>query len=159
MNFLILATVLALQEAPFPDADPASAIAAARIRAAENNRKVLVLWGTNESARSKEMAALLTSDKGLKKLLLYEYDLVLANKAKAKAPKPITYELPWVSVHEVGNNENVLWIESPDDVALWTIFLERYKQKPLIAKDVLAAGLKKAKAEKRRVLLTFGAPW
>jgi hypothetical protein len=52
MNFLILATALALQGSPFPDADPKPAIETAKLKAAVENRRVLVLWGDNDSEKS-----------------------------------------------------------------------------------------------------------
>jgi len=160
MTFLILATVLALQEAPFPDADPKPAIEAARKKAAAENRRVLVLWGSNKSEKSKAAAALLGSDKGLKKLILYEYDRVFADESRFEAPED--YKQLRITPQVVILDADGKWLSdspAPADAKEWTALLEKHKATPLVAKDVLAAGLKKAKAEKKRVLLTFGAPW
>jgi hypothetical protein len=155
MNFLILATALALQGSPFPDADPKPAIEAARKKAAAENRRVLVLWGANAAEESKMAAALLKSDKGLKKLILYEYDLVLADERRSESGLAI---IPYVVILDA-DGKVLSESPAPTDVNEWTKLLEKQKSTPLVAKEVLAAGLKKAKAEKKRVLLTFGAPW
>ena len=149
MTFLILLAALAVQDKPFAEGDSAASIAAARKRAAEENRTVLVLWGANDSEKARAAAALLKKDKAVMKLLLYEYDLVLAG-GKADAPK--------VSFPSDDGKPGDM-IEAPADAKSWVDLLEQHKRTPLVAKDVLAAGLKKAKAEKKRVLLTFGAPW
>jgi hypothetical protein len=117
MKLLILAAVLAYQEPPpFPDADPASAIAAARKRAAEENRTVIVLWGSNDSEKSIAAARILRTDKAVKKLLLYEYDLVYASE-KTDAPR---VSLPT----EDGKPGDK--VEAPADAKAWVELLEKH---------------------------------
>ena len=162
MKTLLLLSALLCQDKPFPDAEPWPLIDAAHKQAAKENRTVLVLWGLNDSEESRAAAALLKSDKGLKKLLQYEYDLVLADAAKAgeSIAKEIELsKLPLIWVLGEDATAKHYFYANPVDAKRWTEILEKHKRPPLIAKDVLAAGLKKAAAEKKRVLLTFGAPW
>jgi hypothetical protein len=103
---------------------------------------------------------LLKSDKGLKKLIQYEYDLVLADESRFLPPEDYKQLriTPQVQILDA-DGQTLFDSTAPKEAKGWTDLLEKHKAKPLVAKEVLAAGLKKAKAEKKRVLLTFGAPW
>jgi hypothetical protein len=161
MSTLILLAAILCQDPTFPDSDPAPAIAAARKKAADNNRVVLVLWGATDSEPSKAAATMLKKNKEVARLVLYEYDLVLADAAKA--PEGMrktmgTLPLPWLSFHSADGKSVGYW-ETPADAAEMVTLLKKQQREPLKAKDVLAAAMKKAETEKKRVLLTFGAPW
>jgi hypothetical protein len=97
----------------------------------------------------------------VKKVLLYEYDVVMADARQAEAAKRLgadVSKLPWMTI--LAPDGAVLFNEAaPGEAKSLLGTLEKYKASPWIAKDILAAGLKKAVAEKKRVLLTFGAPW
>jgi len=79
MNTLILLFALLGQDKPFTDADPKPAIEAAKKKAAAENRRVLVLWGANNSEESLATATMFKKDKQVARTILYEYDLVLAD--------------------------------------------------------------------------------
>lgn len=161
MNHLLLLAALLVQDPVFPDKDPSPSIEAAKAKAAAENRHVLVLWGSNDDDASKAAAALLKKDKGVARLILYEYDLVFADAAKAD---PVTQavisgtKIPMLSVLSPDGKVNRHW-KAPADATSMTKFLKENQPEPLKAKDVLAAALKRAGEEKKRVLLTFGAPW
>jgi hypothetical protein len=156
MTLLILLTLL-VQDPVFPDVDPAPAIEAARKKAETNNRRVLVVWGMNEPDASIPFAKLLKSDKQVARLILYEYDVVLADIRRMKGEvKPAV--IPILEIQDAGGRVLASQAGGTDVEALLK-FLRRHAAPPLNAKDVLEAALKKADAEKKRVLLAFGAPW
>ncbi len=146
--FLLLAV---LQDKPFPAGDPADAILAARKRAAAENRRVLVLSGSNDSEPSRALAALLKKDRDLSRTILYEYDLVLADAAEKKT-------LPWLTILDA-DGKPLADVEAPREAAALVALLKKHQAEPLKAKDVLDAAMKRAADEKKRLLLTFGAPW
>lgn len=161
MMALALLSALLLQDPVFPDADPQPAIKAARKKAGENNRVVLILWGSNDNERSKEVATLLKKDKEIARLMLYEYDLVLADSSKADDATKRGNDklpLPWMAFVAADGN-SVGWWETPKDPAGLVEALKKNQRPPLVAKEVLAAAMKRAREEKKRVLMTFGAPW
>ncbi len=161
MNMLLLLITLCAQDPPFPDANPKPAIEAAKKKAAAENRRVLVLWGSNDDEASTSAAALLKKDKGVARVILYEYDLVLADARHADAGMKRVMEglkLPWISISTPDGKSN-LYFETPAGSKSMVELLKKNQAEPLKAKDVLAAAMKKAETEKKRVLLTFGAPW
>jgi len=161
MTWLLLLSALLVQDKPFPDADPTEAIAAAKKKAAAENRQVLVVWGANDSEPSRAAASMLKKDKEIARLILYEYDLVLADVARADGALKRGMEsekLPWISL-PAPDGMSVGYYNTPADSKSMIEFLKKHQREPRIAKDVLAAALKKAGGEKKRVLLAFGAPW
>jgi hypothetical protein len=161
MSLLILLSAMLCQDPAFPDADPKAAIEAAKKKAAAENRRVLVLWGSNDDEASTSAAALLKKDKGVARLILYEYDLVLADSRQADAGMKKIMEglkLPWISISTPDGKSN-LYFETPAGSKAMVELLKKNQAEPLKAKDVLAAAMKRAETGKKRVLLTFGAPW
>src|SRR5262245_30684613 len=84
MNALILLATVLCQDPVFPDADPGPASAAALKKASADNRRVLVVWGMNEPDASIPVAKLLRTDKQLARLILSEYEVVLADIRRMK---------------------------------------------------------------------------
>ena len=161
MTLLLVLSALLVQDQAFPEADPKPAIASARKKASEENRQVLVVWGSNDSEESRAVASILKSHKELKKLLLYEYDLVFADVRHADAGMKSVMEkerLPWLAL-PAPDGTSVGYYNPPPDSKEWIAFLKKNQRAPKVAKEVLEAGKKKAVGEKKRVLLTFGAPW
>ncbi len=156
MNLLLLLMLLG-QESPFPDGDPAPAIEAAKKKATTENRRVLVLAGTNDSESDRAVATMLKKNREVARLILYEYDLVLVGYkplTKAIGAPPV----PWVHILTADGKE-LFKAAAPNDPKVMVELLNKHKAPPLVAQDVLDAAKKKAGEEKKRVLLTFGAPW
>jgi len=160
MILLLLSTLL-IQDKPFPGTDPTEAIAAAQKRAAQENRRVLVLWGANDSEPSVAAATMLRKDRNASKVVRYEYDLVLADVIHAELAKKVgadVSKLPWATLL-AADGKPLANVAAPSDPKAMVELLSKHKAEPLIAKDVLAAAYKRAAGEKKRILLTFGAPW
>jgi hypothetical protein len=157
MNLLIILTALLAQDSTFPTADPAPAIDAAKKRAKPENRRVLVLAGSDDSEPSLAAARMLKKDKEVAKLILYEYDVVLVGfhwltKASGELKPPI------LAIMDADGKE-LFKSTAPVEPKSMIELLKKHQAEPLKAKDVLAAAMKRAGDEKKRVLLTFGAPW
>ena len=157
MKLLILLSLLA-QDPVFPDADPKPAIEAARKKAAAETQRVLVVWGMNESDASIPVAKLLRSDKSLARLVLYEYQVVLADLRRMKKDEVRPAVIPLLDILDA-EGRTIASQGGTTDAAALMKFLKVNQAPPLKAKEVLAAAMKKAGEEKKRVLLTFGAPW
>ena len=153
--------LLLIQDKPFPEADPAEAIAAAKKRAAAENRRVLVVWGANDSEASRAIALMLQKNREARKTIRYEFDLVLADAHHSDLAKKLGADpakLPWATIL-AADWKPLANVAAPADPKAMVELLLKHKAEPLIARDVLAAAFKRAAGEKKRILLTFGAPW
>lgn len=161
MSLWILLYVLLGQDPKFPDADPGPAVAAAQKKAAAENRRVLVLWGSNDSEASRAAAAMMKKDREVARLLLYEYDVVIADARQAEAAKKLgadAAKIPWLTLL-AADGKSLANVEAPADSKALLELLKKHQAEPWKAKEVLDAAKKRAADEKKRVLLTFGAPW
>ncbi len=160
MKHLLLVLLFALppsvQDKPFsdkPDIDGALA------KSKTENRRVLIVWGSNDSDESKSLSALLGKDAALKKKLLYEYDVVRAAPSElAKKYEADTSKLPALTIL-AADGKVLANLAAPADTKEIVTLLTKHQAEPLKAKDVCDAALKQAKESKKRVLLHFGAPW
>ena len=162
MNTLILLFALLGQDKPFTDADPKPAIEAAKKKAAAENRRVLVLWGANNSEESLATATMFKKDKQVARTILYEYDLVLADIRHRPPPEesePTKLLIPPLAVIMDAEGKVLFNSAAPASGPAMLELLKKHQAPPWKAQDVLDAAKKKAAAEKKRVLLTFGAPW
>lgn len=157
MNLLIVLSLFLAQDSIFPLADPAPAIAAAQKRAATENKRVLILWGTNDSEPARAAAAMLKKNRDVAKVILYEYEVVLAETRHSKPAKKSETN-PWFDLLAADGKE-LASVPVPADGKAAVELLNKHKAEPLKALEVLAAAKKRAGEEKKRVLLTFGAPW
>lgn len=158
MNALILLAAALCQDPVFPDADPGPAIAEATRKAAAENRRVLVVWGMNEPDASIPVAKLLRTDKKIARLILYEYEVVLADIRRMKKGEVRTAVIPLLDILDA-EGKVIASQGGSTDAASILKFLAEHQAPPLKAKDVLDGAIKKAGEEKKRVLLAFGAPW
>ena len=158
MKTLLLLTALLCQDKPFPDADPGPAIEAAKKKAAAENQRVLAVWGMNEPDASLPFVALLKKDKALARLIQYEYVVVLADIRRMDKGRVRPAVIPLVDILDAEGRQ-LASTSGGTDAALVIDFLKKHQATPWKAQDVLDAAKKKAAAEKKRVLLTFGAPW
>lgn len=120
-------------------------VSAALARAAEDNRRVLLVWGEADSFR----------DKDVQQKLLYEYVVVRADEGLGK--KYEVAKSPWLVV--LASDGSILEGAEPGDSKQLLALLTKRQCDPWKAEDRLRSALERAKAEKKRVLLVFGAPW
>ena len=157
MTLLPLVLLLSLpQDGPFSDP-----FADALARAKSGNRRVLIVWGRNDSAESVRLHALLAKDPALKKKLLYEYDVVYTSQLDlAKKHGADVSELPALTILAAdGTVLSTEKVPALDDKKALLALLEKHQAKPWVAKDLYDAALKQAKDSKKRLFLHFGAPW
>ncbi len=136
--------------------DPAEAIAAAQKRAAAENRRVLVVWGATDA-----LSTMLKKDRDVSRKIQYEYDVVHADAKQEEAAKKLgadVSKLPWLTIL-AADGKALANVESPAEPKVLVELLSKHQAEPWKAKEVLDAAMKRAKEEKKRVLLTFGAPW
>ena len=146
MTALLLALVI-------QDGDLSARLASAQKAAAWDNLRVIVVWGADDAAREalKRSAAKIKND----------YIVVQADATQADLAKKLgadVSKLPWITILS-SDGKPVANVESPSEPKALLDLLQKHRPEPLKAKEVLAAAIARAKAEKKRVLLTFGAPW
>jgi thiol:disulfide interchange protein len=166
-------------EAPVYDesADAKADIAAALARAKRDNKRVLLQWGANWCGWCRLLHRLATTDKDVKKELLYEYEVVhvdigrfeknadLAEKYAAKISEGVPYLTVLDADGKVLANQETGALELPDktkpghDPAKVLAFLAKNQAPALEAQAQFDAALARAKAENKRVFMHFGAPW
>ena len=155
MHLLILLTLLLGQEQVFPVTDPKPAVESARKKAREENRRVLILTGSNTSEASRAIATMFKKDKEVARVILYEYDVVLVGMLEMGQSEA---GFPLMAITDSEGKE-LYRGAAPAEPKSMTELLKNHQAPPLKAQDVLDAAKKRAAAEKKRVLLTLGAPW
>lgn len=162
-------------------ADAKAQITSALAKAKKENRRVLVQWGANWCGWCHKLHGTFTGDAKTKRVLMYEYDLVLVDIGRFDKNMDLAASygadlrasgVPFLTVLDaegkaIANQETgVLELpaskEEPypgHDAAKVVAFLEAHKAPYLEASAVLAAGMERAKKENKRVFLHFGAPW
>jgi thioredoxin-related protein len=155
-------------------ADAKADIAAALAKAGQENTRVLVMFGGNWCGWCHRLHDLFQSDRDIRKILLYEYQLVmvdigrwnkhmdLAEKYGADLKK---HGVPFLTILDadakVLANQETGSLEigpkhSPDKVKA---LLNKHVATPRDAREVVTAALAKAKSEDKLVFLHLGAPW
>jgi thiol:disulfide interchange protein len=159
-------------------ADGTAQIAAALARAKKENRRVLVEWGANWCAWCRSLHNLSRNDEGIRKELLYEYEVVLLDVGRLDKHADLmkTYEvdfsrtgIPFLTILDSSGalvaNQETASLELEDKAAKAhdpkkvLELLERHRAAPRAAEDILAAGLQEAKLAEKRAFLHLGAPW
>ena len=144
-------------------------IAEALRKAAKDNKRVLLQYGGNWCSWCYLLHDLFEQDKDIKRLLLFEYELVLIDTQSNPDIAP-TYGaeikgVPFLTVldsdgrvltHQETGSLEVGQRHDPKKVMA---FLSQWKTEPLHAEAVLEQGLKRARNEDKMVFLHFGAPW
>ena len=145
-------------------------IADALVKAKQNNKHVLLVYGGNWCSWCYKLHDCFTENTNIKKLLQYEYELVMvdttSNKSIQKrfnANPDSSY--PYLTVLDAEGkvlvNQATEPLEegkshNPDKVYE---FLAKWMPKPLNADEVYEEALALAERENKRVFLHFGAPW
>jgi len=133
----------------------AQLLAKATLRAAKENKRVLVLEGSLEPADAVELQASLKRDRKLSRTILYEYEL-LARATKGKLELLILN----AKGKEVARSAAEAFTKdggiAQKKLDAW---LQEHKAKPLHARKVLADALAFAKEHNKNVFVHLGAPW
>ena len=161
-----------------PLADAAEQIESALAKSKKENRRVLILWGSDAAEDCMAFHKSVLSNQQLGKLLRYEYDIVridssdlaksqtLASRFGAKLSNDA---LPYLTVLDATGkplaNETAKTLSVEKDTTSeaskggLSEFLSNLQAKPIDANVVLHAALAQAKTENKLVFLHFGAPW
>lgn len=144
-------------------------IADALIKARQNNKHVLLMYGGNWCGWCYKLHDCFAENDNIKKLLKNEYELIMVDVASNKdVPKRFNAEpdsYPYLTVLDANGkvlvNQSTVPFEKgkshvPDKVYS---FLDKWRPEPLNADKVYQEALSLAKKENKRVFLHFGAPW
>ena len=158
--------------------DVSKQIDLALVKTRKENRRVLVLWGRNDSEQCIAFHKSLVGNRDIGKTLRYEYDVVRVEVDGSKknqelvkryGAKLATESLPFLTV--VDGSGTVLasaegssfMVENATSQSihneLFQDFLTKYQSKALNAKALLENAMVKGKASNKIVFLHFGAPW
>ncbi|MGE4615252.1 MAG: thioredoxin family protein [Planctomycetota bacterium] len=156
------------------NADAAADIAAAVARAGKDHKRVMVVFGGNWCGWCVKLDQFFKKDRTVARTVRYEYELVKVDIGHFDKNMSITEKygaklkkqgVPYITVLDgsgkVVANQNTGDLEEGDhhDSAKVEKFLQEQKAPPKDAEEVLAAALKQAKKDGRKVLLHLGAPW
>jgi thioredoxin-related protein len=164
---------------PFSEkADAKAELQKALQRAKKNNRRVLIFWGEDSSESCALLHKTLTTDAGLRRKRLYEYESIniavgpatkngdLAKQYQAAVGGGIPMLTLLDSDGKVLQNQGTALFEIKSaggqkefDKNKLLEFLTKHEAKPLVAAKVLQNGLDEAAKTDRLVFLHFGAPW
>ena len=170
-------TAYAIVSVPIPTymADVESRLAGALARAREDNKRVLVQWGSNGDAAAASLITTMRKDSTIGRTILYEYEIVRAESksaervaAKYKGPgaRPAP---PYFTVLDAQGK--VLASQAAAafkttgggtpayDVKKLNEFLTKYKPAYVNAEPLLTEALSRAKKEQKTLFLWFSAPW
>lgn len=151
-------------------------IAAALAEAKRDHKRVLLQFGANWCGWCHKLHGLFESDKEIAHELLYEYVVVHIDVDKVDGKphnqvvverygNPVKHGLPvLVILDEDGKQlatQDTGKLEEGDhhDPAKVLDVLKKWKATPPTADEVLAAGLAKARAERKAVFVDYSAPW
>jgi hypothetical protein len=150
-------------------------IAEASAEAREENRRVLVMWGSNVDTASQALAELTARNSEVSRKLLYEYVVVRADPAGNEATvAKLGAEvkggaLPHLTVLDADGrvlaNEAAAAAagsaagSSPYDPKALIVFLSEHQAAYLDADPLLKHALSRAKKEQKTLFLWFSAPW
>jgi hypothetical protein len=189
---LVLGAVASAQQPPPTPAAPASARAApplptydasnldarlaeASANARGNNRRVLVMWGSNADEASRSLIELAVRNAEVSRKLQYEYDVIRADPAGNEAlaarlaADVQAGALPRLTVLDADGrvvaNEAAATLTAGGtgpaalDPRQVVSFLTKHQAPPLNAETLLAGALSRAKKEQKTLFLWFSAPW
>ena len=160
---------------PTYQADFAGRLASASANAQHENRRVLVVWGSNADKPSQDFILTMMRTPELARTLLYEYEIVRVefpgNEAAAGKFKatPAADGLPYLTVLDaqgavLANHPVAPFKGTGTGAAAWdgrklNDTLTKYKPAYVEAEPLLAAALDRAKRENKTLFLWFNAPW
>lgn len=150
-------------------ADVQKDVAAAVVRAAKENKRVLLVIGGNWCGWCYKLHDLFKDNQSVRDVLRGEYEVLHVDSQAGESvlrSRKITPEgYPYLAVLDAGGKlvtqreTGSLEVGSQHDPEKVVAFLEAWKAAPQDAEQVLAAALTRAAKEEKRVFLRFGAPW
>ncbi len=167
------ATIIVGPPLPTYLADAGARLAAALADARHENRRVLIVWGTNAEQPSRDLILTMLRNGEVSRTLLYEYEIVRAERrgneriaAKYKVPKGA---LPHLTVLDAAGAVLASEPAAPfkgagEGAAAWdgsklNGLLTKFKPTYVNAEPVFTAALSQAKKEGKTLFLWFNAPW
>ena len=164
------------QPAPIYDAnaDGAQQVAAALVKARRDNQRVLVMFGGNWCSWCHKLHDLLTNNRGIARLVQYEYQLVLVDVGRMDKNQDLVKSygidlkksgVPFLTVLDadgkvlVNQETGSLEQGQQHDPAKVVAFLRQWKTPPLDAEALFSAARAKAITERKQIFLHLGAPW
>jgi thioredoxin-related protein len=156
-----------------PKADATTQLADACRRAERSNKRVLLMFGGDWCGWCHKLHDLFASDRDIRQVLSYEYELVMVDTKAPHAPELLAecskgqsgVGFPFLAVMDsggkllVGQKTDPLEEGDHHDPKKVREFLARWVVPPRDAEAVLQAALERAASEDKQVFLTFGAPW
>jgi thioredoxin-related protein len=155
-------------------ADAAADVRAALARAKAENRRVLVVWGANWCSWCVKLADVFAKDAELAKKLQYEYDVVKVDVGQFDKHMELAASfgaefkstgIPFLTVlasdgKVLANQETgALELGEKHDPTKVLEFLTKHQAPYEKASELCQRALAAAKAEQKKLFLTFGAPW
>ncbi|KAA3611483.1 MAG: thioredoxin family protein [Planctomycetota bacterium] len=159
-------------------ADAGKQISAALAKAKRNNSRVLIQWGANWCGWCVKLDHTMQTDGKLRRKILYEYEVVKVDVGRFDKNMDLVKKfgadlrssgIPFLTVLDqngkVVQNQETAGFEveaegkSGHDPKKVMAFLEKHQAPYLKAESLLAAGLKRAEKESKKLFLSFGAPW
>lgn len=155
-------------------ADGALQVEAALARARAENRRVLIQWGANWCGWCHRLHDLFEKNPEVRRKLLFEYDVVEIDVGRFDKHTDLLerfgadikgHGVPYLTVLDAAGqaiaNQDTGSLEDGDahDPERVLAFLTAHQAPPLIADEVIAGAIATARADGRKVLLHFGAPW
>jgi thioredoxin-related protein len=177
------------QTAPKPGAKPATStkkpsiydakadakvqVVAATAKAARENKRVLLMFGGDWCGWCHKLHGLFLTNSEIRRLLSYEYELVMADTKAPHAPELLEecsqgqtgLGFPFLAVLDqggkllVGQKTDRLEEGDHHDPKKVKEFLSRWTAEPKDADALLRDALARASSDERKVFLSFGAPW
>jgi len=170
-------TAYVIVSAPMPTylADVESRLAGALVRARDDNKRVLIQWGSNADPAAASLIATMRKDSTIARTMLYEYEIVRAEMkgaervaAKYKGPGG-RLAPPYFTVLDAEGkvlaSQAAAALKTTDgstpayDVKKLNEFLTKYKPTYVNAEPLLTEALSRAKKEQKTLFLWFSAPW
>jgi hypothetical protein len=160
---------------PTYQANVEARIADALVRARDENRRVLIQWGSNSDKASQELIQTMLNSPDVSRTLLYEYEVVRADisgserAAAAYQANLQTGGFPYLTVLDaerkvLANQPAASFKTEGEGTAAYhskklNDFLKKY-QAPYVNADLLfKSALAQAKKEQKTLFVWFSAPW
>jgi hypothetical protein len=155
--------------------DLSARLAGALDRARHENKRVLILWGSNTDKASQDFILTTVKNSETARTLLYEYEQIRAEvkgneQAAAKYRTTVAKDgMPYLTVLDaagevLANQPALPFKASGDGAAAWdgpklNEFLVKFKATYVAAEPLFASALGQAKRENKTLFLWFNAPW
>ncbi len=154
-------------------ADAKNQVAAATAKAARENKRVLLMFGGDWCGWCHKLHGLFATDAEIRRLLSYEYELVMIDTKALHAPELLEecsqgqtgVGFPFLAVLDqsgkllVGQKTDPLEEGDHHDPKKVKDFLSRWTADPKDADALLRDALARASSDDKKVFLHFGAPW